>query len=231
MDYSSRRPRTTMLGCVCRMEAVMLDRMRVLFLMIILAASMAVAGGKKKELLPAYVLKARTVLVIIDPDVGTSITAPQANKTAQDDVEKALMKWGRLSPVIPGMPADLVITVRKGSDKLIQPTIGGEPTNDRPVIVQQTDNAIHIGVQQGRPPDATQGGSQNTNAHPQMEAGPPEDYFVVYEGSQGLHPDGPPVWHYSSKNALRSPDVPAVAEFRKIIEAAEKQQQQQQKKP
>lgn len=202
----------------------MLVRMRVSFLMIILVASVAIAGDKKIVLLPEYVLKARTVLVIIDPDAGISMTAPQENKTAQDDVEKALMKWGRFSPVLAGMPADLVITVRKGSGKLVQPTIGGEPTNDRPVIVQQTDNAIHIGGQVGRPPDPQQGIPQDKKPHKQMEAAPPDDMFVVYEGSQGLHPDGPPVWHYYGKNALRSPDVPAVAEFRKLIEAALKQQ-------
>ena len=199
-------------------------RMRVSFLMIILVASLATAGDKKKVLLPAYVLQAKTVLVIIDPDAGISMTAPQANKTAQDDVEKALMKWGRLSPVMPGMPADLVITVRKNSGKIVQPTIGGEPTNDRPVVVQPTDSGVRIGAQKGRPPDATQSGPQDTRAHPQMEAAPPDDMFAVYEGRVGLHPDGPPVWHYYGKNALRSPDVPAVAEFRKIIEAAEKQQ-------
>jgi hypothetical protein len=117
-----------------------------------------------------------------------------------------------------------VITVRKGSGRRVQPTIGGEPTNDRPVIVQQTDSGIRIGAQQGRPPDARQGAPQDTKPHAQMEAGPPDDIFVVYAGSQGLYPDGPPVWHYTAKDALRSPDVPAVAEFRKIIEAAEKQQ-------
>jgi hypothetical protein len=179
---------------------------------------------QEKSFAAAYVLQAKTVLVIIDPNAGISVTAPQENKTALDDVEKALMKWGRLAPVVAGMHADLVITVRKGSGKIVQPTIGGEPTNDRPVIVQQTDNAIHIGVQQGRPPDATQSGPQDTKAHPQMEAAPPDDMFVVYEGSVGLHPDGPPVWRYYAKNALRSPDVPAVAEFRKLIEAALKQQ-------
>ena len=151
----------------------MLVRMRVSFLMIILVASLATAGDKKKVLLPVYVLQAKTVLVIIDPDAGISMTAPQANKTAQDDVEKALMKWHRLSPVMPGMPADLVITVRKGSGKIVQPTIGGEPTNDRPVVVQPTDSGVRIGVQQGRPPDATQSGPQDTRAHPQMEAAPP----------------------------------------------------------
>jgi hypothetical protein len=34
----------------------------------------------------------------------------------------------------------------------------------------------------------------------------------------------PPVWRYVAKDALHSPDVPAVAEFRKLIETAEKQQ-------
>jgi hypothetical protein len=57
-----------------------------------------------------------------------------------------------------------------------------------------------------------------------MEAGPPDDMLVVYDGSISLPLDRPPVWRYTAKNALRSPDVPAVAEFRKIIEAAEKQQ-------
>jgi len=202
----------------------MLVRARVLILMIVSLASLAVAAGKKKDLLPTYVLKARTVLVLIDPDAGTSMTAPQANKTAQDDVEKALMKWGRLAPVLPGMAADLVITVRKGSGKIVQPTIGGEPTNDRPVIVQQTDSGVRIGAQQGRPPDATQSGPPDRKPHPQMEAGPPDDMFVVYEGGVDLRSGGSPVWRYTDKNALRSPDVPAVAEFRKIIEAAEKQQ-------
>ena len=201
----------------------MVVRARVLLLILVVVTSAAVAGPKKKDLLPAYVLKARTVLVIVDPDVGASMSAPQANKTAQDDVEKALMKWGRFSPVIAGMPADLVITVRKGSGKVVEPTIGGG-TNDRPVIVQQTDSSIRVGGQIGRPPDAPQGTPRDEKPHPQMESSLPDDMFVVYEGSQGLHPDGPPVWHYYGKNALRSPDVPAVAEFRKIIEAAEKQQ-------
>ena len=213
-----------MLKRVCRMEAAMLVRMRVLSLLILVFSSLGIAGDKKKIVLPAYVLKARTVLVLIDPDAGTSMTSPLANKTAQEDVEKALMKWGRLTPVLEGQPADLVITVRKGSEKLVQPTIGGEPTNDRPIIVQQTDNSIRIGAQQGHPVGAPQSTTQDTRPRPGMEAAPPEDVFVVYDGSRGPRPDGTPVWHYMAKNGLRSPDVPAVAEFRKIIEAAEKEQ-------
>ncbi len=179
-----------MLRCVCCMETVMLVRVRVLLLMILLVTTLAIAGGKKKDLLPAYVLKARTVLVIIDPEAGTSMTSPQANKTAQDDVEKALMKWGRFAPVLAGMPADLVITVRKGSGKLVQPTIGGEPTNDRPVIVQQTDNAIHIGGQVGRPPDAQQGTPRDNKPHTQMEAAPPTTSLLSMRAAKVFTPMG-----------------------------------------
>ena len=193
---------------------------------LVLAAS---ADNKKKPLLPSYVLQAETVLVIIDPDAGTPLEGPQGNKTAQDDVEKALMKWGRLKPVMPGMKADLVITVKKGAGKVVRPTINGEPTNDRPVIVQGTDNSIRVGVKQGQAPGSTDPAPQDTKPRPGMEASSPDDMFVVYDGSLGPNPDGPPVWHYSGKNALRSPDVPAVAEFRKVVEAAVKQQQQQKK--
>src|SRR6059036_3068618 len=125
-----------MLKRVCRMEAAMLVRIRVLSLLILVFSSLGIAGDKKKIVLPAYVLKARTVVVLIDPNAGTSLTSPLANKTAQEDVEKALMKWGRFAPVMDTQTADLVITVRKGSGKIVQPTIGGLPTNDRPVVVQ-----------------------------------------------------------------------------------------------
>ena len=114
----------------------MIVHMRVLLLIVLLSTSLAIAGNKKKPLLPAYVLKARTVVVLIDPNAGTSLASPLANKTAQEDVEKALMKWGRFAPVMDTQTADLVITVRKGSGKIVQPTIGGLPTNDRPVVVQ-----------------------------------------------------------------------------------------------
>jgi len=206
------------------MGAVMLFRMRVVILSVLAFSSLAIAGDKKKILLPAYVIQARTVLVLIDPSAGTSTTAPMANKTAQEDVEKALIKWGRFTPVLDTQTADLVITVRKGSGKIVQSTIGGLPTNDRPVIVQPTDTGIRVGVQQGHPTDAPQTSSQDTKPHPQTEVGPAEDMFMVYEGRLDGPLDRAPVWHYVNKDALRSPNVPAVAEFRKIIEEAEKQQ-------
>ncbi len=203
--------------------------MRVILPVVVLAASLGSAGNNKKPILPAYVLDARTVLVLIDPDVGTSMSAPLANKKAQDDVEKALMKWGRLSPVLDGLTADLVITVRKGADKIVQPTIGGLPTNDRPVIVQPTDGGIRLGGQKGQAP-GTPDSTQQTGPAPRIEVAPREDVFAVYEGKVAAPLERSPVWRYMKKDALRSPSVPAVDEFRKAIEETEKQRQQQQNK-
>jgi hypothetical protein len=205
------------------MEAVMIVGMRVLLLLVLLSTSLAIAGNKKKPLLPVYVLKARTVAVLIDPNAGTSVTSPLANKTAQEDVEKAIMKWGRFTPVMDTQTADLVITVRKGSGKIVQPTIGGLPTNDHPVVVQPTDSGIRIGGQKGRSPDSRQPAPQDTNPHPQTEIGPSEDMFVVYEGHVESPLDRAPAWRYMTKDALHSPNVPAVEEFRKAIEETEKQ--------
>jgi len=204
----------------------MLVRMRVTVLLTLLLASLTVAGNKKKVVLPAYVLKARTVVVLIDPDAGINPEAPLANKTAQEDVEKAIAKWGRLTPVLDPQTADLVITIRKGSGKIVQQTVGGMPTNDRPVIVQPSDTGIRIGAQQGRSASAPrQPQPQDTRPSPQTEVGNSEDTFIVYEGhSSGSLEQQAPAWRYTNKNALHSPNVPAVDEFRKLVDEAEKQQ-------
>lgn len=202
----------------------MLVRTRVLLLGVFLFASTGIAKEKTKSALPDFVLNAKTVRVLIDPEAGTSMTAPMANKTAQEDVEKALTKWGRLSPILIAADADLIIIVRKGTSKIIQPTISGEPTNTRPVVVQPNDNGIHVGVNQGRPPDNAQTNPQTGAPSPGVEMGHPEDIFLVYDARGGYSLQDAPVWKYVAKNGLKSPDVPAVAEFRKAIEAALKQQ-------
>jgi len=209
----------------------MFIRIRLVAAILVLSTSLAFAGGDKKPVLPEYVLRAETVFVLIDPDAGTSTTSPMANQKARDDVEKALMKWGRFRMAMNAGVADLVVVVRKGSGKIVQPTIGGLPTNDRPVIVQPTDNGGRIGGQRGRPPGSTDPAPQDTHPAPQIEAGMSDDMFVVYHGGEGNPLDGPPVWRYAAKDALKSPSVPAVAEFRKAIEEAEKQQQKQKGKP
>jgi len=201
-------------------------RMRMLVPIVLLFVCLAAANNKKKDALPAEVLDAQTVVVLVDPDAGLATSSPLANRTAQEDVEKALAKWGRLKLVLVGNTADLVITVRKGNGKIVQPTVSGEPPNDRPVVVVPSDNGIHIGAQQGRPLDSTQPPPQETSPGLGSEVGPTEDTFLVYRGGTGSPPlERVPVWRYVAKNGLRSPDVPAVGEFRKAIEAALKQQQ------
>jgi hypothetical protein len=209
------------------MEGVMLKLMRVVAAVLLLCACLAVAKDKKKFTLPDFVLNAQTVAVLVDPDAAIPVNDPGGNKTAQDDVEKALMSWGRLRVTMDVGHADLVIVVRKGNKQAVNPTVGGEPPNDRPVVVQQTDNATHIGGQIGHPTTAQQG--QPTGVGPGGEIGPSEDMFSVYQGQGDVPLERAPVWRYMAKNALRSPDVPAVGEFKKAVDAAVKEQQERQK--
>lgn len=193
----------------------------------LLAAYASGAKDKKKNTLPDYVLWAQTAIVLIDPDVGTPVNDPMGNQAAQQDVEKALMNWGRLRLVMDPSQAELVIVVRKGTKAGGQPTIGGDP-NDRPVIVQQTDTAIRIGAQQGHPADVTQPGKPEG---PSLgaEVGPSDDTFSVYKGQVSAPLENAPVWRYTAKDGLHSPDVPAVIQFKKAVDEAVKQQQQKQK--
>jgi hypothetical protein len=214
-------------------------RQRVALLTLLLSlVSLSIAGAKKKPQVPDFILKAHTVCVIIDPDAGTSMNDPMANKTAQDNVEKALMTWARFQLVQEPGRADLVIVIRKGSGKPVDRTVGNLPTNDRPVTVQQTDNAIRIGGQQGRAPGSpTQTMPQDTRPEQQTEVGPAveQDSFIVYGPGNDMAHSVPQIsdrnlgYRTMGKNILKSPDVPAVSDFRKAIEESEKQQQQQKK--
>ena len=90
------------------------------FLLITGALSVLPSGfakDKTKVLLPNYILHAKTVAVLIDPNAGVEVSDPQANRVAQKDVETALLKWGRFEPVIDSATADLLIVVRKGNGR------------------------------------------------------------------------------------------------------------------
>lgn len=177
------------------------------------------AKDKKKILLPTDVLEAKTVLVVVDPGAGIALDAPNANREALEDVENALENWGRFRLVRSEYNADLVISVRKGNGKIAQPTIGGVPVDNRPVIVEATTTDASM----QHPPTPGQTEPRRPDPHPQMEAGPPEDTFAVYRGKRENATDYPTVWRFSEKDALRSPGVPAVNVFRKLIVEAEKQ--------
>ncbi|HEY1895554.1 MAG TPA: hypothetical protein VGG62_04740 [Terracidiphilus sp.] len=195
-------------------------------LFLLLVCCLAAAGkDKKKVILPVDVLEARTVLVVVDPDAGMAVEAPMANRTAQEDVEKALMNWGRFTIAPDASTADLIISVRKGSGKMAQQTVGGVPINNRPVVLEPTDSGIGMGGHTGNPSqigDPTN--PQPRIPSPQEEVGQVQDTFVVYRGKRDDALDSPAVWRYSAKDALRSPGVPAVEAFRKLIAEAEKQQ-------
>ena len=199
---------------------------RVLTLSLLLLSCLVVAAkDKKKATLPRDVLQAHTAWVIIDPNAGMDVTDPNANRIAREDVENALAKWGRLTPVTDPSQADLMIVIRKGNGKLVQPTIGGAPGNNPPpVIAQRTDTGITASGRAGPPLEPT------SEPHPQIEASTPDDTFAVYRGNPAYisaansdNPlDAPPVWRYIAKDALESPSVPAVDQFRKVIAESEK---------
>lgn len=197
-----------------------------LFSLLLLATLLAVpanAKDKKKSSLPEYVLRASTVLVVVSPGAGEPVDNPMANATARENVEKALMEWGRLRPVLDGEESDLVIAVRTGSGKMMQPTIKGGPIDNRPGVAQGTDSSIRIGAQQGHPAGDPSMGPQN-GPHMSNEIGPSNDMFEVYRGGIQDPLDSPAVWRYIAKDCLRAPNVSAVEEFRKAMAEAEKPQ-------
>jgi len=196
-----------------------------LVVVVLMVGCLAAAGkNKKKAVLPYDILEATSVVVVVDPDAGVALEAPNANRTAREDVEKAIMDWGRFVLVQDVSSADLVIEIRKGNGKMAQPTISGIPINNRPVMVDSTDTGIAGAGRRGNAPQA--GDPTNDRGHrptPQIEVGQSEDAFVVYRGKRDDALDSPAVWRFVEKDALRSPGVPAVVEFRKLIVESEKQ--------
>jgi hypothetical protein len=202
----------------------MSGRLPIFFLVIVvfLSSPALIAKNKKKSVLPDYVLKAQTVFVVIRPDAGEPLTNPSANRTAEEDVEKALLKWRRFNLVPGAQTADLVIAVRKGYAP--GPTIQNSPTDTPPLVIQSGEGNTRVGARQGRPPDLNDGrndqGPRITN-----EVGPSEDLFEVYMGGVDYPLDAPPVWRYTAKDALKAPRVDAVEQFRKAIDESEQQRQ------
>jgi hypothetical protein len=189
---------------------------------------------KEKPVLPEVLLKAQTVVVIIEPDAGEPMNEPTANQKAREEVEKALMSWGRFRLVQETSTADIVVAVKKGTEKATTPTISGGPVDSRPVAVQSTDSQIRIGAKHGQPPngaDDPDASPSNGRAQQSVEVGPSDDSFLVYLGGDNFKPNNASLWSYRAKNALRPPNVSAVQEFRKAItdaeQAAAKRQQSQ----
>src|SRR5215469_6406277 len=156
-------------------------RIPFVLLIALLLSCVSFAKKKNKQELPDLVLNAQTVLVVIHPDAGEPVTNPTANRTAQENVENALTKWGRfhlvMSPQTPGL----------------------------------SDPGL---------------GPQDRGPHMSNDIGSSEDSFEVYLGGVEYPLDASPIWRYMGKNALDTPTVAAVSQFRKAIAESEKQRQQ-----
>jgi hypothetical protein len=202
------------------------SRISIVFLSLLLFfVPQVVAKSKKKQLLPDYVLRAQSVLVVIHPDAGEALTSPMANRTAQDEVERALTKWGRFKLTADARDADLIIAVRKGTKN--GPVIMHSPADNRPVILQPGNNGdVRAGQQTGRPPNLTMptpGDVEDKGPQLGSQIGSSNDTFEVYMGGGEYPLDAPPLWRYIAKDSLNAPQVKAVEQFRKAIEESEKQ--------
>jgi len=206
----------------------MSSRLPIALLVVLLLTLPVVAKNKKKPTLPDLILKAQTVYVVIHPDAGELLTDPMANRTAEDAVEKAIMKWGRFRLEPGSQTADLIIAVRRGHAS--GPTIRNSPADDRPVVIQPNGQGdARVGGHQGRPPDLSDPGLGGpTDRGPQIsnQIGSSEDSFEVYMGGVDYPLDAPPLWRYTAKDALKSPRVDAVEQFRKAINESEQQRKQ-----
>lgn len=192
----------------------MLPRSFTLLLLIIVLSPSAQSKDKPKAL-PAQVLHAETIFVVINPNAGEPLTDPNANSLARENVEKALMQWGRFRLVMVPINADLILSVRTGRGKTVRPVINGSPTDNRPIIVEPGgEGAIRIGAQQGRPPDVISRGP-STGPHVGTEVGSSEDTLELYLGGVESSLDSPPIWRYSAKDALRPPKIPAIDQLKK----------------
>ncbi len=195
-----------------------------------LMAVPALAKSKDKTL-PPYILQAHTVAVIIAPATELDPEDPRANAIAEQDVEAALIKWGRFELVDTTLGADLIIVVRKGhlrpADSMrtdpsqaggVSPANNGGMGAPRPPL---------MGGQDGMGPRGPQGGSPQSQSPPPPSQQPQtevmsDDSFTVFDGRAERRLEGDPGWRYMGSGGLRSHDVPAVEAFKKAVVAADK---------
>jgi hypothetical protein len=196
----------------------MVKRAFAVFLLSLLATC-GFAKDKTKNILPAYVLQAKTVAVVIDPNAGISIDDPRANEVAQKDVEAAFLKWGRFNPVSDPKTADLIVMVRKGNGRLMDETLPDLRQNSG---INPNNRGGATGPPRGSQPDLSgDPGLGSSRQSPQADTGNVEDLFSVFKGGQNtLY--ATPAWTYAGRDGLSPQTVPAVTAFKKAVAAADK---------
>jgi len=195
----------------------MVKRASAVFLLSLLA-TWGFAKDKTKNILPAYVLQAKTVAVVIDPSAGMSIDDPRANEMAQKDVEAAFLKWGRFEPVSDPKTADLIVMVRKGNSRLMDDTMPDPRQNSG---INPSNRGGSSGPR-GSPPDLSgDPGLGPSRQSSQTNIRDTEDLFSVFKGGENtLYTT--PVWTYTGRDGLNPQTVFAVTAFKKAVAAADK---------
>jgi hypothetical protein len=215
-------------------------RLRFFLMMGLLMAMPALAKGKGDKALPAYILEARTVAVVIAPGTEMNPDNPQADQIAQKDVEAALVKWGRLEPVNTTLGADLIIVVHKGRGKPVDATMS-DPNQNQAGGVNPANNGGPMGAPgagspgsgyptMGGQPTAGQRYPQGASQQPPTQQVPApivepvdvDDSFTVFDGRAEQRMKGTPGWKYVGLDGLHSHTVPVVESFKKAVLAADK---------
>src|SRR5947199_10313270 len=108
--------------------------------MVITLVMLAISASpkEKKEIVPALILRAQYVAVIVDPEAGISVANPGENRIARSDVEAALEKWRCFKLTVNAANADVVAVMRKGG-KALKPTNGA--TGKRPTVPRNRGSA------------------------------------------------------------------------------------------
>lgn len=193
----------------------------------------AAASAQQQPISQTYqrdILEARTIAVVAYSPQAASDS--EENELSRLEVQQAMQKWGKYQVVADAGAAALIVVVRKGHAQAA--TIGG-PAGGPPVVVGSVDSGVNISVHRGQNQPLSRTDSSQESSQPRLgsEVGSPDDLLEIYRGRQPLPGDGsrnpspypldePPVWTYTARDALRSPKLEAVTEFRKAVEAAEK---------
>jgi hypothetical protein len=181
-----------------------------------------VVGGidaKERRVLPAVVLEARTVMIVIILDAREKPSNPKSEQALRDDLEGALEKWGRFLSKSRGT-VDLVIVARQGHVEV--PTVSFSANDPKSPLHPNSGSTQLDPNTPGLRPDRA--GAQRTIDELRLE----EDSFEVYQGGVDHPLDAAPVWQYEARLALKGPKVAAVEHFRKAIEESEKSRQKKQ---
>jgi hypothetical protein len=207
--------------------------MTILFFIALAVVPLASAKNKKKQPLPNYVLKAQTVAVVIPPEAGEPLTSPAANRTAQVNVmNECIVEMMQIQGGVGFTDRGLDRSRTEGTCEW-----PNDPQFPRGLPTGyprwrcspfRWRSCPPAGVSR-RSPDLTNPGvGRPSTRTPNIanEAGMSEDSFEVYMGGVDYPLDAPPVWRYVAKDALNSPQMTAVQQFRNAVNESDQLSQQ-----